>query len=735
MTQHEVLPLSDTPGAPLAAVGGKAQRLGKLKRAGFNVPDGFVVTPHADLDEVEVRLQTNAARTSRWAVRSSGISEDGSEASLAGLYLSLLNVKLGSIPSAIEKVRDSARLKGGETIPVLTQVMIDPVCAGVAFTADPITGDRNTTIVIGTKGLADRLLSGEVPGDEWRVTAKRATAQRRPERVLGSRLARRVARVATDIAGEFGVPQDVEWAWDGKELWVIQARPITRLPDEVSWEPSAPGVYHRSLRFGEWIPEPVTPLFESWLLPRIERGLHDHIYEEIGQVAPEPLHVIINGWYYYSLNWLPLPGVAFRHNFFNIARRVVKDWRTAAPMFPQTVRFGYQQCEDDWRDHVLPRFRHAVSEATERVENLSPNQMIGLVDRLADEVGGYFGSIVKVAGAAYKFETQLAQFWKKHLKEELGLSHMVALQGLEMPDDVYRTPRLESLDWSVPPMSPGTRPPDVAELKDRRERVVHQAEGILSVSPRRLHKFRRLLAEAQHVVPVREEQLSLLALAWPVMRLAVQRLGETLTTTGVLSSPEDTFYLKYPEVRSLVEEPEPMGKIIATRREDRAHASKLAAPLWVGKVPPIARFLFTYSGKVMGAVRSDSAIVHGVPASPGRATGRVRVVRDSTQFNEFQEGEILVAPLTAPAWTDLFGRAAAVVTDVGSALAHASIIAREYGIPAVVGCGDATARLKDGQLITVDGSTGNVEIAESQPNYDDHSHMATDGRVNSPNAV
>jgi len=707
----EVFALSDTPGAPLSTVGGKAQSLGRLKRSGFKVPDGFVVTPDAVLDTMDIQAQVRAFRGERWAVRSSGAAEDGAEESLAGRYLSILDVDSDSIPTAVGGVRESARVKDGVTIPVLAQVMIDPVCAGVAFTADPITGDRDKIIVTGTKGLANRLLSGEVPGDEWRVTPKGATAQRRPEDVLGSRLARRVARVAADIAREFGVPQDVEWAWDGKELWVIQARPITCLPDEVSWEPPAPGLYHRSLRFGEWIPEPVTPLFESWLLPRIERGLHDHIYEEIGQVAPEPLHVIVNGWYYYSLNWLPVPGVAFRQNFFNIVRRLRKDWRTAAPMFPQTVRFGYQQCEDDWRDNVLPRFRRAVSEAAARVENLSPTQMIGLVDELADEVGSYFGSIVKVAGAAYKFEAQLAQFWNKHLKEKLGLSHMVVLQGLEIPDDVYQTPRLESLDWSVPPASPGTGPVDVAELKDRRITAVHQAEEILASSPRRLRKFRRLLAEGQHVVPVREEQLSLLSLPWPVMRRAVQRLGETLAAARVLDSPDDIFYLKHSEVESLLENPEPMNTIIATRRKDRVQATKLAAPLWVGKVPPIARFLFTYSGKVMGAVRSDGAIVHGVPASPGRVTGRVRVVRNSTQFDEFQDGEILVAPLTAPAWTDLFDRAAAVVTDVGSALAHASIIAREYGIPAVVGCGDATARLKDGQLVTVDGSTGNVELA------------------------
>lgn len=717
MSGRGLLPLSETPKAPISTVGGKAQALGRLKRAGFNVPDGFVVAPDTDLDSLDLRSQMKDPRVHEWAIRSSGVAEDGADTSLAGRYLSLLNVESDEISKAVDEVRDSARLKDGETIPVLAQIMIDPVCAGVAFTADPITGDRSKTVVTGTKGLANRLLSGEVPGDEWQVAGGQATPVRRHEGVLGRNLVRRVARVAVDIAGEFGPPQDVEWAWDGKELWVVQTRPITGLPEEVSWKPPAPGLYHRSLRFGEWIPEPVTPLFESWLLPRMERRLHDHLYAQIGQVAPEPLHVIVNGWYYYSLNWLPVPGVAFRENFVNILGRMGKDWRKAAPMFPQTVRFAYQEYEDDWRDNILPRYRQTVSEAADAVESLNLPELIHLVDELADQAGSYFGSIATVAGSAYKFESQLAQFWNKHLRRKLGVSHMVVLQGFEMPEEVRRTPRLATLDWSVPSMNPGNGPGGIEVLKIQRLRAVQEAEMALADSPRRLRKLRRLIAEAQHVVPVREEQLSLLSLPWPVMRRAVQRLGETLTASGALETADDVFYLTHGELVSLLEESKPMNTIVSSRREQRTAATKLAAPLWVGKVPRVASFLFEHSGKVMGAIRSDGALVHGVPASPGRATGRVRVVRDSSQFHEFEEGEILVAPLTAPAWTGLFDRAAAVVTDVGSALAHASIIAREYGIPAVVGCGDATARLKDGQRVTVDGSTGNVEhaAASSEP--------------------
>ena len=100
----------------------------------------------------------------------------------------------------------------------------------------------------------------------------------------------------------------------------------------------------------------------------------------------------------------------------------------------------------------------------------------------------------------------------------------------------------------------------------------------------------------------------------------------------------------------------------------------------------------------------------GMPASPGRATGPARVIFGLDDFARVRPGDVLVAQVTAPAWTPLFERVVAVVTDGGSMAAHASLVAREYGIPAVVGTGDATARVHDGQIITVDGSVGVVEL-------------------------
>lgn len=704
-----VIGLADAAAASIELVGAKAQVLGRLMRAGFDVPNGFVVAPEVDLDEVDMSAWREGMGDVPLAVRSSGIGEDGAEASLAGMYRSVLDVDAESMMATVAEVRDSAP---DETpIPVLVQAMVDAGRAGVCFTADPVTGDRAKTIVTATRGLADRLVSGSVPGDEWQVVAGRAKPLRAPERVLPRRLVRSVARLASDIAEELGSPQDVEWAWDGERIWVVQARPITALPPDVDWTPPAPGVYNRSLRLGEWLPEPVTPLCESWLLTRMERQIHQYLWELIGQVAREPHHVIVNGWYFYSLNWMPAPGVALWRNLVSIVPRLPKNWRNAAGMFPQTIRFAPTAFEDEWRNEILPRYREAVSRAEKRVDGIGPHELMVMIDELADHAGRYFGSIAVVAGSAYKWEAQLAQFWRRHLKDRLGVSHMVVLQGLEQAEVTSRTPRLESLDWWREPFPPAPPPRDVEHLRQERLALERRAVECLEDSPRKLSKYVETLNGTQRLMPIREEQISQLSIGWPVMRRAVLRIGEALVSSGVVDAAEDVFFLTRSEMDAMVDDPGDMRDEVAQRRSERSFAKRLVPPLTVGRRPLIVRYLFGMSSRIQGAERSDTALVSGTPASAGRATGPVRVVRDASQFEGFEEGEILVAPLTAPAWTDLFSRAGAVVTDVGSALAHASIIAREYGIPAVVGCGDATSRLRDGQIVTVDGSTGNVEPA------------------------
>jgi pyruvate,water dikinase len=725
MSSPAVRRLADLRMADAAEVGGKAAQLGELIAAGARVPDGLVLTfavGELTADDRRSLLGASAEDlgSGPFAVRSSGIAEDGTERSFAGMFETVLDVPADELPAATDRVLASARAARATAygsaanghMAVIVQRMVAPAAAGVALTADPISGDRGSCVITAARGLGERLVSGATVGDEWVVVGGAASPRRQPEHAIDRDQALRVASEARRIAAILGVPQDIEWAIDADgTLWILQTRPMTALPPEVSWEPPAPGAYSRQLRFGEWISEPVTPLFESWLLTAMEDRTHAFYLKEIGQRIPRPYHVVVNGWYFYTLNWAT--PAAFARNLPNMLWHLVRSPRKVAGITPSTVRHSFPIMEREWRADLQPRYRAAVEDAERRVETLAVTELPALIDELADIAGDYFGWVTALAGAAYKMELNLALMYRHHLAPSLGGSHLPLLTGFQAPTNPARH-AVASLDWwhaPGPRAESATVPAaDHAQLVEARRAAEEAAFTALASAPRRLRAFRKVLADAQHLVPLREEQVGELTLAWPAMRRAVLRIGEALASSGVIAEPDDVFFLTRDEAVSALSDPgtAPIPDV-AARRAKREEQARLVPPLFVGRLHPLLKRLWAAMPRMFGAVPSDTALVSGVPASPGRASGPVRVVRGPEQFDAFQPGEVLVAPLTAPAWTPLFTRAAGVVTDVGSAAAHASIIAREYGIPAVVGCGDATARLKTGMRVTVDGSTGNVE--------------------------
>src|SRR5215216_2248625 len=223
-----IVNLAEASAADRAMLGGKAATLAELSAAGFAVPPGIVVTASAvDEPDLDGQLQKVAARLGgdRFAVRSSGPAEDLPDASYAGLYESYLDVPAEELGAAVRRWFAAAAservaayhdrhgsLTGG--MAVLVQAMIDPIAAGVAFTAHPVTGDRTQTVVTAVTGLGDRLVSGETTGQEWTVTADRRVAvtrqssDRKP--VLSARQARAVAHLAIRVVDRFGgQPQDI----------------------------------------------------------------------------------------------------------------------------------------------------------------------------------------------------------------------------------------------------------------------------------------------------------------------------------------------------------------------------------------------------------------------------------------------------------------------------------------------------------------------------------------------
>jgi rifampicin phosphotransferase len=716
-------------------LGAKVDNLVRLASAGFLVPPGFVVTPAAEghLRELTPLLLETAGTLSgkRFAVRSSGTAEDLEDASFAGQYETFLDVPLEGLPQAIGRVFDSvaasrvsaykeARAEAArETSPsdmaVLVQVMVEADSAGVAFTANPVTGEFGEVIITAVRGLGERLVSGEAVGDEWVVRGDEASCRREREGAISAEQAVEVAELARRVEAHFGSPQDIEWAISGNKLYLLQARPMTALPEPVEWKPPRPGYWMRNFRLGEWLPEAMTPLFADWLLGLIEDGYLRGMRATVGTAVPFR-YAAINGWYYTSLPEVS-PRLLMRTLVESRGRMIPILWNALIRVNTDPVaadRAVLGRLAGEWRTEILPRYRHLVTSAQERVESATPTQLVGIVDEAGMAAGEYLFSLAMVGGSAWKMEAALAKFVRRHLADGVDFDYQVLLRGLPGLETGTPPYAVQSIDWYHPTLGAlgfagenrdgHTRQREIAAERKNAEEACRAA---LADQHELLEQFDAMLEVAQRYAALRERQARDFTLGWPLLRRCALRLGESLAEVGVIDEPVDVFFLTRGELGG----GESFRDVIADRRRTWERQRRLAAPLALGAPPKAIRSLVHGAAETARTrpVPSDAILV-GEPASPGRATGRVRIVRGPDDFHGLRDGEVLVARLTTPAWTPLFGRAAAVVTDGGTLAAHASLVAREYGIPAVVGTGDATLRLRDGQAVTVDGGAGTVEL-------------------------
>ena len=215
---------------------------------------------------------------------------------------------------------------------------------------------------------------------------------------------------------------------------------------------------------------------------------------------------------------------------------------------------------------------------------------------------------------------------------------------------------------------------------------------------------------------IREEVAFYFGYTWKVLRPMAAELGRRMVEAGTFLTPEDTYFLVTDELDQAIAArksgkalPE-LGRLASERRELREARKRHHPP---GTVPDEASNVPGIKFKET-QIRNDenSDAMRGFAVSSGRITASASVILGPAEFDKMAPGSILVSPLTTPAWTQLFAHAVGLVTDMGSILAHGSIVAREYGIPAVLGVGNGTKRIEHGQMITIDGDAGTVEIHE-----------------------
>jgi len=281
-------------------------------------------------------------------------------------------------------------------------------------------------------------------------------------------------------------------------------------------------------------------------------------------------------------------------------------------------------------------------------------------------------------------------------------------QALPMDDP---TPMLQSIKMYLDGQGVN---PHVRQAAAEEKRVQSAATVLARLRGVRRWAFRKTLGMAQAMAAVRENAISDIGLGYPLLRALLAELGRRLVQAGSISQSEGIFWFEAEEVGQAVaalEHGEPIARMGAdvAQRQARHEALRHAVP------PPMLPPRKKYMGVDMATFTPATAesqtgnTLKGIGASAGRVTAPACVLADQEDFARMKPGDVLVAATTTPAWTPLFSMASAVVTDIGGPLSHGSIVAREYGIPAVMGTGVATRRIRDGQMVTVDGAAGLVE--------------------------
>ena len=728
--EGEIVWIDDLTARDAAHAGGKAANLGELKQAGLLVPNGFVVVgqPGDGLDRALDRLGPGP-----YAVRSSAVAEDLAEASFAGQYETFLDVngqpavseaidrcRAAASSSRVASYREQRGVSADSAIAVLVQTMVPAAAAGVAFTANPVTGARDEVVVSAVSGLGEQLVAGSSTAEEWIVRSRDAARKRGLHPIITPLQAVSIADLALKAEHHFGQPQDVEWALSREgEIYLLQSRPITALPAAVDWRPPGGGYWMRNLRLGEWLPEPVTPLFEDWLLPKLKAGFARGNAIDVGLGAGLK-QAVVNGWYYSTPQPDLNPGLIFKA----IGSRPGTLIRFATALLKQSTDPGlserryFASVVRRWRSEAMPRYRDLVETREREVEAVSIEGLFDIVEELGEAAGEQLWCLAIGGGSAWKLEVALARFYRAHLATRVSIDVATLLIGLPAQVDHSAPYLVESVDWYRPTMGEqSAQLPRVVNMRrealaGKRTAAEEACREALAGQPALEAQFQELLRLAQDYARLREEQAFQLTLAWPVLRRSALRLGVEAVRRGIIETPQDAFFLTRSELigGTMGDEVTDARKLVAARRSEWDRQRRLAPPLSLGKAPKLLRRMLG----TLELLRSNSSAreeaLHGEPASPGRASGHVRVVRGPDDFALFQDGEVLVSQATAPAWTPLFARAAAVITDGGSLAAHASLVAREYGIPAVVATGNATERLHNGQWVTVDGSGGFVEL-------------------------
>ncbi len=300
--------------------------------------------------------------------------------------------------------------------------------------------------------------------------------------------------------------------------------------------------------------------------------------------------------------------------------------------------------------------------------------------------------------AGGEFSAALRSFLETH--GHLGHDDLTAPSWSDDPSVVFDEIRKRLLSEPEDPDAHRLRLAVEAEV------LADQVRTHLTSRPGAAQRFEEALSLARDVAPLTQTHNYWLdRMGHSHLHRFMMRLARRLVDAGVFDDVRDVFFLHRPEVTAVLETPCDLRPMVRERRHAHQLWASIRPPRFLGRRPePLSL------GESVTLVQSPVQILRGVPASPGVVQGPARVVLGPEDFCRVQRGDILVTATSHPSWVPLFGLIRGMVTNAGGVLSHSAVLAREFGVPAVVGAEGATQRIHNGQLIEVDGNSGEVHL-------------------------
>jgi phosphohistidine swiveling domain-containing protein len=808
--------------------GGKGSGCARLMHYGFSVPHGFVVTikafrefisqvdrgnDDALADSQAVRFRTiresimaasfpDALRRAviksyrrlggRVAVRSSMKAEDSVLASYAGQLESILNVEgEAAVLDCVKKIFASlyserlvhyrvgqktrvASETGTLEIAVLVQRMIDAEISGIAFTADPNSGQR-CVIIECASGYGDSIVNGRVDTDRYVVDARGGLSEQRLVHgvsALSQDLVLKLAEQTNRIASRMRRPQDIEWVWNGSEFYFLQSRPITTLLDKT--------VYSRRL-VSDMSPGLIKPLVWSTNTLGMMRNVFGRLFKHLIGVTDIDLESCvrrISSRLYADMTAFGelLERIGLPANFFEVVtlhekharQRTPLNWRlvrTCLRCMPFVLRHGrykvaieryimrhYQQYRSLRQVEWSTREKAKVVSAAEKIvlmhgrsqwymwvttmNMMVRNRLLGVITKKicpdvvsSNMLRGLDGlkaltpndKIEELAEQAARLDPKVQALFlrgdQRQIKDELAQTKEGRAFLQRVVDflsefgflsangtDFTLAPWIENpmLVWRALGRLISTHarrePLQIVEIRER-ERARVRAK----INPIARRLFDAFLGSTLSYIDLREKMSIIMSEDAYQMRRVFLVLGEHLVRLGVIGKSDDIFFLYFDEVKALIHQ-----EISSFGIQDKISRRKKKMQLDAVIEP---------AENVIGDTITDHAIeastlqefLTGISGSPGLVSGRARIINDpSLAPGDLDRSDILVVPFTDIGWTPLFMGIGGIVAETGGQLSHTSIVAREYGLPAVVGIKNATRVIREGQCITIDGNDGRV---------------------------